>query len=157
MIKQKDLDILSNLRKNGRATLTSLSRKTSVPISTIYDRLKLYTEKNLVKKYVTLLDYALLGYNTRANIIVKAKKEKKEELREFLENHPHVNSLYKINNKYDFQIEVIFRNIKDLEEFLEQMEEKFGVKAQEVFYVIEELKREEFLSQPDLVKPLFML
>jgi len=39
-LNKKDLLLISKLRENSRIKLTSLSKETSVPISTIFDRLK---------------------------------------------------------------------------------------------------------------------
>ena len=44
-------------------------------------------------------------------------------------------------------IEAIFRNIKEMEEFLEKLEERFNIEQKEYFYVIDELKREAFLEE----------
>jgi hypothetical protein len=36
-----------------------------------------------------------------------------------------------------------------LENFVEQIEQNFHIKQKQVHYVLEELKREEFLNKPD--------
>jgi len=150
MIGKKDLLIVSNLRKNARETLTNMSRATHIPISTIYDKLRLH-EGGLIKKHTCLLDYNKLGYSTRANVLLRVDKEHREGLKEYLVKHVNVNSVSKINNNYDFMAEMVFREIKELEDFLESIEDKFKVKSKQVFYVIEDLKREAFLSEPGLL------
>jgi DNA-binding Lrp family transcriptional regulator len=148
-IKNKDLDILIELRKNARAQLTQISKKTSIPISTIYERLR--TKANgLIKKYVSILDYEKLGFSARANICIKCKIDSKEKLYQTLKNHQNVNSIYRINNGYDFMVEVIFKNIKSLEEFNEFLDEQNNIKSKETFYIIEELVKENFLC--DIIK-----
>jgi Lrp/AsnC family transcriptional regulator, regulator for asnA, asnC and gidA len=150
MIGKKDLLIVSNLRKNARETLTNMSRATHIPISTIYDKLRLH-EGGLIKKHTCLLDYNKLGYSTRANVLLRVDKEHREELKDYLVKHMNVNSVSKINNNYDFMAEMVFREIKELEDFLENLEDKFKVKSKQVFYVIEDLKREDFMSEPDML------
>ncbi|MBU4501728.1 MAG: Lrp/AsnC family transcriptional regulator [Nanoarchaeota archaeon] len=149
MIKKTDLIIISSLRQNAREKLTEMSRKTRIPVSTIFDRIKLH-EGGLIKKHTALVDFGKLGYNTRANIILKVKREHREDVREFLMKHPSVNSAFKINNGYDFSIETVFQNIKEVEDFIELLEDKFSIKSKQVFYVIDELKKEAFLSNPAL-------
>ncbi|MBU4209210.1 MAG: winged helix-turn-helix transcriptional regulator [Proteobacteria bacterium] len=39
MIKKTDLIIISSLRQNAREKLTEMSRKTRIPVSTIFDRI----------------------------------------------------------------------------------------------------------------------
>lgn len=149
-MKKTDLLIISSLRQNAREKLTEMSRRTKIPVSTLFDRIKTH-EQNVIKKHTALVDFGKLGYNTSANIILKVKKEDREGVREFLMKHNSVNSAFKINNGYDFSIEAVFTNIKEVEDFIELLEEKFSIKAKLVFYVIDELKKEEFLSKPAVV------
>jgi len=145
MLPKKDMLILSNLRKNARMSLTNMSKKTQIPISTIFDRLKVH-EASLIKKHTSLLDFEKLGYNTRANVCIKVDKDKREEVKAYLMRHQNINSVYKINNGYDFLVEAIFKHIKDLEDFLELVEERFHITERKVYYLIEDIKREEFMA-----------
>jgi DNA-binding Lrp family transcriptional regulator len=150
MPKKKDLIVMAYLRQNARIKLTTLSKLTKLPVSTIFDRIRM-NEGSLIKKHVSLLDFAGLGFSTKANIMLRVAKQDKAGIREFLEKHQNVNSLLKINNGFDFFIEGIFRNINELEEFLERLDEKFSVKSKEVHYIIDDIRREAFMSDPNLV------
>ena|SRR3989338_11537544 len=146
-MEKKDLLIMSNLRQDARQTLTRMSRKTNIPISTIYDRLK-YHENGAIMKHTSIIDFSKLGFTTRATAFIKVPRENREAVREFLLKSSCVNNLMKINNDFDFFFEVIFRQIRDLENFTEKLEEDFKIRSMKVFYIIEELKREGFLSDP---------
>ena len=80
---------------------------------------------------------------------LRVKKNEKEKAREFLLKNRFVNSAYKINNGYDFLIEAIFRNMSEVEAFIEQMESSFKVNEMKIFYIIDEIKREDFMSSPE--------
>ncbi|MEK6968027.1 MAG: Lrp/AsnC family transcriptional regulator [Nanoarchaeota archaeon] len=147
MVIKKDLMVISCLRQNARETLTQMSRRIRIPISTIYDRLK-HQENNLIVKHTTLLDFAKLGFNTRVSLALKVKRESRTELEQFLSSHPSINSLYKINNGYDYLIDGVFRHMKDFQEFIEQMEENHPIIEKQIFYIVEDLRREAFLSEP---------
>ena len=149
-LKLKERVLLSHFRKNARESLTTISRRTRVPVSTIFDKLKHY-ERSFIKKHTTLLDFSALGYLTRANVLLKVSLEHRQPLKEFLMKHEHVNSLFKVNNGYDFLAEMVFKHIKDLEDFLEMLEGKYHVLDKTVFYVIEDICREEFMAKPELV------
>lgn len=150
-MKKKDLMLLANLRANARATLTSISKKVQMPISTIFDRLKSHQD-GVIKKHTTLVDFSKLGYKTRAHLTVKVNKSDREKLRSYLGKHFNVNTVYKINNGYDFLAEVIFKELKQMEDFVEELEEKFKIRGKNIFYIIEDIKRENFLSDPELLK-----
>jgi DNA-binding Lrp family transcriptional regulator len=149
-MKEKELLILSSLRRNARETLTEMSHSTRVPISTIFDKLRQF-DNDIIRKHTTLLDFAKLGFSTRANLSIKVDKNERDNLRDFLEKHQNINSVYKINNGFDFLIECIFKNIRELEEFIETLETKYKIKGTQVYYIIEEIKREEFMADPNLL------
>ena len=140
MLPKRDLLIVSNLRMNARQTLTKMSRSTKIPISTIYDRLK-HHEKDLITKHTSLLNFSKLGYNTRALVLISVSKDHREDIKDYLCKCPYVNNLNKINNDFDFQIEVIFTQIREIEDFLEDLEERFRIKKRKVSYIIDEIKR----------------
>jgi Lrp/AsnC family transcriptional regulator, leucine-responsive regulatory protein len=155
MYNNKDLKILVQLRKNSRAQLTDISKSTGIPISTIYDRLK-NKDSNLISSNVSLINFDMLGFNTRAKICVKCPKNSKREVLEFLMKSPWINSLYKINNGYDYMIEVVCRNVKEIEEFIEILDEKYSIKSRQIFYIIEDIIREKFFSDElymELLRP----
>ena len=146
-ISQKELVIMSLLRQNARESLTKMSRKSNIPISTIYDKIKTH-ENSVIKKHTCIIDFSKIGFNTRAAVSIKVNKSKREGLKDFLLRHANVNSVYKINNGYDYWVETIFRNIRELEDFAELLEQKFNIKK-EIHYIIDDIKREAFMADPD--------
>jgi len=148
IMKQKDILLLRELRKNARQSLTSISQKTNIPVSTVFDRLKMQ-EQHLIQRHTSLIDFSRLGYSTRATVTLKVHKEDRAKAQDLLMLHSHVNTMYKINNGYDFQVEAVFKNFKELEYFIEELEEQIRVKAKQVYYIIEDIKKEEFFTRPE--------
>ena len=60
---------MSYLRMNARETLTKISRKTKVPVSTVYQRIK-NKEVNLILKHTSLIDFRKLGFMTKAQVLI---------------------------------------------------------------------------------------
>jgi len=145
MIEKKYRDIITWLRKDGRMRLTKIARKTGIPVSTIFSRVKGGTLG--IARFTALLDFESIGYTARATILFKA--ENRDKLRKFLLSSPEVNSLTRVNNGYDFMADCVFRDMRELELFVDALERAHGVKRKEVHYVIEELKREAFLAEPE--------
>jgi len=132
------------LREDSRKKLTEISKQTSIPISTLFDVLK-EVQGNLVTKNTVLLNFFNLGYHAHAQVFLKVDPEKKEELKKHLTLNPCVNSLYKTNNGWDFMIETVHKNIRELDGFLEQLNQKFNIREQQIHYLIDELKKEGFV------------
>ena len=149
-MKQKDLQLIACLRNNARETLTVMSRRLQVPISTLYDRLR-HSEGNLIKKHVALVNFQEIGFATRAHVMLNAPKERKDEVREYLIRHFNTNTILKVNNGYDFMVEVVCRSMKEIEDFLEELDERYGVRNCKVYYIIEDIKQEGFFNDPQLV------
>ncbi len=151
MSKQKELVILANLRENGRESLTRLSRKTAIPISTIFEKLKGY-EQGLIKKHTCLINFAQLGFKTRATILLRIAQDDRDKVKDFLLKHKAINSFYRVNNGFDFMVQAVFHEMKEAEGFVESLEASFKVESKQVLYMIDELREEDFLSHPDYIK-----
>ncbi len=145
MVKEKDVKILSRLRKDGRENLTKMSRETRIPVSTIYDRLNKYMG-DVIEKRTVLLNYEALGYDVHAAMLVKVPPEALDECKRFLREHQHVNSVYRVNNDYDFFVEVVLEEIEDLKGFKDILGKKFGIIDVQEHMVLDDVKREEFFQ-----------
>ncbi len=149
-MKKSDILLTVSLRKDARTSLTNIARKTNIPISTLYEKLKAQRGV-LFKKFTAILDFNCLGFVTRINVVLKTVIGKREGMLNYLVSHPNINNVYRINNGYDFQFEAVFRNLKSQEDFMEEFESLFPIKKKEVFYVIDDIKREGFLEECDVL------
>jgi len=136
--------ILNELRKNARVSLLEVAKKTNIPLSTVYDKVRNY-EGEIIKKHTSIIDFQNLGYHARRIIALKVKKENKENIQNFLESHPNVNSLYKINNGFDFLVEIVARNSGAIYDILEEIRLQNGILKKSCFEILEEIKKEDFL------------
>lgn len=140
---KKELLLISNLRKEGRAQLTKVSRETNIPVSTLFDLLK-----KVDMQHTCIPDFKRYGFQVRATITIKVDIVDKDRIREYLLNHPNLNSIWKINNGYDYMIEVIFKEMNELEAFADKLEKNFTLKAKNIYYIIEDISREQFMNNP---------
>lgn len=145
MISHKHLRVLCHLRKDARMPLTKMSRKTGIPVSTLFERIRTYQDEFIIK-HTSIIDFQSLGYAACANIMVKVDKEQRKELGNFLSKQENINTLYKVNNGYDFLFESVFTTLKETEDFIEKLEERFNIAQKQVFYITENLKKEGFME-----------
>ncbi len=151
MVSKTDMLVAANLRQDARIKLTELSRRTGIPVSTLFDRMRDLGRLG-VTRLCAMLDFRKLGFGTCATILFRVNKEKRTELKNFLMKSFCVNSLMRINNGYDFMAECVFRDMRELEEFCEKLEQSYGVRGKEIHFVIDDLKREMFFSEPSYVQ-----
>ncbi|MFC1722821.1 Lrp/AsnC family transcriptional regulator [Nanoarchaeota archaeon] len=142
-MRRKDLLILGYLRSNARQRLTHISRRTHVPVTTIYDNVRKY-EKDFIIKHASLLDFRKLGFNAKTNLAIKVAK--KTEVLDYLSSHPNVNSMYRTDSEYDFLVELVFRELRDVDLFIKNLAEQFDVEKTLVMNLTSDIRREDFLS-----------
>jgi DNA-binding Lrp family transcriptional regulator len=145
-LDKNDFIVLSHFRNDARCRLTTMSRKTGIPVSTLFDKLQGY-EGTIVRKMSSILNFEALGFRTRANILIRSNNTM---LHSHLTTHPAVNSLFQVTNGYDYLAEAVFRDLRALQQFIGELEKKYRAKT-EVYYVVEDLKRESFLEDASLV------
>jgi DNA-binding Lrp family transcriptional regulator len=143
-MQPKHFLLLSFLRENSREKLTTISRKTRIPISTLFDLLKELQESIIIKN-TTLINFERLGYHTRAQIFLRVGQNNKEKLKQHLILNENVNNLFKINNGWDFLVETVHQNIQDLDKFLDKLNNNYALEDKQLNYLINDIKREGFL------------
>jgi DNA-binding Lrp family transcriptional regulator len=143
MINEAENLILTQLRKNARMSLRDISKNTNVPVSTVFDKLRKLQEE-IILKHTTLYDFAKLGCPLRVDYVIRVGEKKRDEVKQLLLHSASVNSIFRTNNGNDFYVEAIFRDLKGITDFDEELN-RVGAKAQ-MFHIIEELKREEFFT-----------
>lgn len=151
-IKNTDLLIVSHLRQDARMKLTDMSKATRIPVSTLFDKIKTYEGNGLVRKNTALVRFERFGYQAKAFVLFSASKKDRQKLFGLLNKNVNVNSLYKVNNGWDFIVEVICPGVKEVEDFLETVEEQVKLRNKKIFYVIDEIRKEEFLANPKIIQ-----
>ncbi len=150
-ISTKDAEIISHLRNNARKKITHIAQETNIPVTTIYDKLRVH-DKRIVDKHTTLINFSEIGMHARAHIAINVPLEKKSELQEFLTNNSNVNSLYKTSFGSDFLAEVVFRNSGEVENFIEYLEKEYQTENVQSFNIVQDLKKEAFLTDKNHIE-----
>ena len=136
---QRETKIVNELRKNSRKSLTDISRNTETHLSTTFKIVK-RLENTTIKKYTCLIDFTKLGYPFKIGLFLKA--DDKTELKKILENHPNLNTLFRLSGDYDYYAEFLFKDMAGFQDFLDELNselvEKMGM------HFITDVKQEEF-------------
>lgn len=151
--KRKDLLLVTYFRNNARENLTRISRMTSIPVSTIFDKLREY-ERGLIRKHTTIVDFKKLGFDIRITLLFKVARDAKSAFKDFLMEHDNVNSVFRVSNGFDYVVDAVFRNMDDLQDFMAAVD-SFNIEDKQELFVIEDIKREEFLSDRGRADALF--
>lgn len=144
-LDEKELMVLSELRKDSRQSLAEISRKTNIPVTTIFDKLK-RLEAELIIKHTSFIDFSKIGFNIKVALLLKSNG--KEELENFLINHGNINLICAISADYDYFAEGIFKGMGELYNFIEDTE---GIGAKKIahYYIEEDIKKEGMFLDRD--------
>lgn len=142
---KRDIAMLQALRGNSRLTLTQISRKTKIPISTLFDKLKVH-EKNTILKHTTIINFSKVGYDARVQFLIKTSSEQRDRLKAHLSSLDEVNTIFAITNGFDFLVEGIFPKINDVHEFKNNLQRNFSHIECHTHFVVEDVKREGFFA-----------
>lgn len=145
-LKRSDKLILKELRKNSREKLTKIAKRTGVALSTVFDRVNIL-KKELQLRNTTLMEFGKLNYGVKAHIVVGVEKTERILLRRYLTENKKTNNLYKINNGFDFLVELIFFDIKEYEDFLEELKGAFKITKFETHIIVKDIIRERFFTK----------
>ena len=143
-LTEKDIALIRELRTNSRKSIALISRDTKIPVSTIFDRIA-RLEGPVIKKYSALIDFSKIGYGIKVGYMIKGAEQRKDELRNFLMQNPCTNTIFRINNGFDFYAEMVFSGLYQMEDFQESLKSE-GAVAAEPHCIVSEIKRECFLS-----------
>ena len=143
----KELNLIMHLRNDCRKSLSLIGRDINVPVTTLFSMLK-DMEKDVIKKYACLVDLQRFGYGVRICLAIKCKDKNKEEVKNFIINNKNIDSVFRTNNGFDFFVDAVFRNVSEMENFLEQLDD-FKLKKKNLHHVVEEYKKEDFLTREE--------
>lgn len=146
----KDNLMLCYLRRNSRASLTYLSKKTKLPISTLHEKLKKFT-KFLITKFTVNIDFSKLGYTIRVFLLIRSRPDQKNDLINFLISSFNTNDVLSVHNDFDIIAQLYFKSLKEFEEFRTQLRQRFELVKEEIAYVLEQPLQENFFSNPDII------
>jgi DNA-binding Lrp family transcriptional regulator len=139
-LKKEEIRILNELRKNSRMKFNELGKRLNMPLNRLITKFKA-VENKAVKRYATLVNFNKLDYFVTVFMAIMPKYD--NDLKKFLMCHSNVNSLYRINNGYTLFAELVFRDIKSLHDFIDEVN-KYMVEKMQVYYLIEEIAKEKF-------------
>jgi len=140
-IDRLDLRIIRSLSGNARKPFKTIAAEIEVSDATVRKRVNRMVEEGIIKQFNLLLDYHKLGRIIKAFIGLRINPQRLKYLVEHLKENPDIQVLYRTTGNVDLFLEVIFRDMEELNEFLEKELSVEGIMGTEVSVVIGPYKR----------------
>jgi len=120
-IDELDLKILRELQEDARKSLKEISEKVGVAEGTVYNRINKMRKIGLIRKFIPLIDYSLLGYDIIAVIGITAEGGYLTQIEKEIANEKNVTAVYDVTGEYDILVVAKFKDRNSLNEFVKRI------------------------------------
>ena len=150
-MNKNDFLIVSELRKDARASVLSMCGSLRLCRITVAQRLK-KLQQNIIQKYTALVDFRKLGFSIKLVFSITLASHDKTVFAKYIRGHASLNNFYSTAHGADYLVEMIFQTQQEAEHFLEQLCSAFSIIEQHVYYLDQELVRESFFPDPRILQ-----
>ncbi|MEK6938549.1 MAG: Lrp/AsnC family transcriptional regulator [Nanoarchaeota archaeon] len=144
-MNEKERQIISELRKDAQASLSSISQNVHMPLSTIYDKINRFHREEVIKKYAVLVNFSKLDLHHQTQLAIRVAKPSKGSLLLYLQKNLAINSIHEINGGFDFLVETVHHDVKEYLAFVEELKERFEILELHSYQIVKEVEREKFI------------
>lgn len=128
MLDQKDIDIVTALQEDARATYADIARKVGLSPSSVHDRVRKLEVGGVIKAYRTEVDPQALGLHVTALVSVMPLDPKQpDDMPERIDGFPEIEDCYSVAGDENYILKVRTRTPTDLEDLLRRLRERAGV------------------------------
>ena len=123
---EKDERIIEILKENSKLSTQQISKKTSIPITTVHHRIKKLNDEGIIKKYTIILDDKKIGKSISAFVLItvdykllKQMKKSQQDLARKMKLHPSIDESTTVTGATDIIAKVKVKNMDELNHLIE--------------------------------------
>ena len=113
--------ILKCLQQNARQSNAEIGRQVGVTSPAVSERIKKMEDLGVIQGYKTLVSPFDIGYQLKAIITMRAFMGKLKPFMDKVKTYDEIVNCYRITGDENFVMEVVFKNQKHLEQFIDQL------------------------------------
>ncbi|MGB6268528.1 MAG: Lrp/AsnC family transcriptional regulator [Olleya sp.] len=113
--------ILSCLQHNARQSNAEIGRQVGITSPAVSERIKKMEDLGIIQNHITLISPFEVGYQLKALITLQAFMGKLKPFLEKVKSFDEVINCYRITGNENIVMEVILKNQKHLETFIDQL------------------------------------
>ena len=141
-LKKKDKCILRALLADGRRSYSELGRHCGVSRQIALEHVRKLAAAGIIRGFSVSLDAEKLGFAFQAYTLIIAKPERhlREQLYAFLRESTHVRRIQLLFGRFDFFLELLFRDKNEMTAFLQELQAFEAIERTETFIVNQTIK-----------------
>src|SRR5690606_24401770 len=113
--------ILNCLQKNARLPNTEIGRQVGISSPAVSERIKKMEDSGIIQGYYTAISPFEAGYQFKAIITLRAFMGKLKPFLDIVKTYDEVLNCYRITGNENIVMEVVLKNQKHLETFIDQL------------------------------------
>ncbi|WP_432413003.1 Lrp/AsnC family transcriptional regulator [Rasiella sp. SM2506] len=113
--------ILKHLQQNARVSNSEIGRQVGISSPAVSERIKKMEDGGIIHSYRTVISPFEAGYQLKAIITLRAFMGKLKPFLEKVKTYEEVLNCYRITGNENIVMEVVLRNQKHLETFIDQL------------------------------------
>ncbi|TMP39449.1 Lrp/AsnC family transcriptional regulator [Pseudoalteromonas rubra] len=127
MIHTQDERLLSELRKNARASISELARTLDMSRTTVQSRLQKLEQSGVIQGYSVELGRQYQASQVAAHVSIKVRQKLTAQTNNALKQINNISALYAISGEYDMIAEVEAQSLEQLSQLLDDIGNLEGV------------------------------
>lgn len=120
-IDQINWKILDCLQENARMPNTKIGKKAGISSPAVSERIRKMEDSGIIEGYFTTVSPFEAGYQLKAIITLRAFMGKLKPFLEKVQTYDEVLNCYRITGNENIVMEVVLKNQKHLESFIDQL------------------------------------
>jgi len=139
-----DRKILKELLENSRTPLSQIGKKVRLSRENVYYRIQNLIKKEIIKDFVTSIDYVALGFQQYAVFVEfdKIGKEKEEQIIEYLKNEKSISWIGVLSGNWSLTFNIFSKTNSEVNDFISKFFNKFDQNIGE--YIILNLQEADY-------------
>ncbi|MCK0471039.1 Lrp/AsnC family transcriptional regulator [Halalkalibacter sp. APA_J-10(15)] len=120
-IDEIDRQIIDELNRNSRLSMSELGRRVHLSSPSVTERVRQMESFGIIKNYTLELDYHQLGLPIQCIVEATVKNGDYEAFKRFIQTLPNIDFCYRIAGDACFMLKIHFENFSQAEKFIEEV------------------------------------
>jgi Lrp/AsnC family transcriptional regulator, leucine-responsive regulatory protein len=143
-LDKKDLELLKLIQSDAKLTVRDLAARIHLSATPTHDRIKYLEESGVIRQYVALLNYRLLGKKILVICNVSLKEHDKKTAQLFINSvrsFKEVIECYNVSGEFDFMLKIVTESMESFHQFfVNKLSEIKGIGQTKSVFVMDVIK-----------------
>jgi len=147
IIDKIDKYIIEQLAINGRVSFANIAKEINLTDVAIKKRLDRLMQKGIIKAISAEIDYEILGFNEKIEILITIDPSKQNEIYKKLKEMEDIKEIYEVTGEYNVIVRVMALDKADLKTLLDAIFKIDGITKASILTLLKEYKNSKNLPR----------